>query len=148
MVIADNIDFVLRNLVDLWTARLPALADYLQATFCFTPVRPLEVSRLFIAQMADGDVATGNIGGLFSRKWVLRGDVLESVALDYDYDKMYDTDQADEIYLSPSFLYCYQGDAVLLSERYGPGLKHRLRGQIVNIGQPSIEWVTLWSTAR
>lgn len=138
-------DLVLENLVGMWNARFPTLADYLLTHFGYRSTVSLPISRLFIAQMADADVAAGNIGGLYLRKWVLRDGILDRVALNYDFDKMYETDPADTIYLSPSFLYCQQGDSVLLSERYGSSLKHRQRGQINNRGpQPVIEWETVW----
>lgn len=140
-------DLVLESLVGMWNARFPMLADYLLTNFGYRSTLSLPISRLFIAQMADADVAAGNIGGLYLRKWVLRDGILDRVAINYDFDKMYETDPTDTIYLSSSFLYCHQGDSVLLSERYGPGLIHRLRGHVIKSGpQPIIEWVTLWKT--
>jgi hypothetical protein len=96
--------------------------------------------------MADGNVASGDIGGKYSRKWVLREGVLRLVPLDYAYDEMYVQDQNGETYVSPSFLFCVEGDEVLLSERYGPSLKHRLRGRIQSGRQSQIEWTSIWKS--
>lgn len=145
MVASTNTVLVLHNLVEQWAARLPVLGAYLEATFSYRPVEPIKVKRLFIAEMADGDVMNGNIGGLYAMKWVLKGGILEPVSLDYAYDEMYETDQTESLYLSPSYLFCHQDDVVLLSERYGPSLKHRLRGRLVSIDkQPTIQWETIW----
>lgn len=143
-----NTYFVIHNLVDLWKERLPCLHDYLQATFGYSPVEPLEVTRLFLAQMADGDITTDNMGGVYSLKWVFSRGVLQAVPLDFAYDEMYETDPTGNLYLSPSFLFCHQEDVVLLSERYGPSLKHRVRGHLVNHGKKAtIEWKTIWRSS-
>ncbi len=81
---------------------------------------------------------------MYLRKWVLRAGVLQLVPLDYAYDEMYLQNQNGETYLSPSFLFCLEGDDVLLSERYGPNLKHRIRGRIRADGKPSIDWTSVW----
>jgi hypothetical protein len=146
MVTPDNTDIVLQTLVDLWVERLPSLAHHLQDTFGYSHPSSFTVDRLFIAQMADGNVASGDIGGKYSRKWVLREGVLRLVPLDYAYDEMYVQDQNGETYVSPSFLFCVEGDEVLLSERYGPSLKHRLRGRIQSGRQSQIEWTSIWKS--
>lgn len=140
-----NTEIIVSYLADEWATRLPVLENYLWATFDYSPVRPQKVERLFICVMADADVASNNIGGLYAQKWVLTHGVLEAVPLDFAYDEMYVTDESGDMFLSPSFLFCCQNDVVLLSERYGPSLVHRSRGTWIVRGEfPTIEWTTLW----
>ncbi len=145
---APDTEIVLQALVAMWLARLPRLREYLQSQFGYSLDRPYGCKRLIIAMMADGDMKTNNIGGLYSSKWVLVDTSLEAVSLDFAYKEMYDTDQSGDLYVSPSFLFYLEGNEVLLSERYGPGLKHRLRGRVVSPApSPTIEWTTIWSSA-
>jgi hypothetical protein len=62
---------------------------------------------------------------------------------------MYKTDQADELFLSPVFIFFFDGHQVLLSERFGPRLIHRLLGDIRGEANKFvIDWSTVWcSTA-
>jgi hypothetical protein len=140
---------IVQYLVSVWVARLPSLGQYLHEQFGCPLVQPHQVKRLFIAQTADGDLAAGNIGGVYSSKWTYTEGILEQVQLDYAYREMYETDASGELYVSPSFLFfCDQG-AVLLSERYGPTRKLRLRGRVISTEEPiAIEWLTLWSTGK
>jgi hypothetical protein len=143
-----NADIIVNYLTRLWSERLPHLSQYLDEHFRFFVTPQQRVRRLFIAQMGDGNVTTGNIGGVYCSKWVMSEGSIEKVPLDYAYQEMYETDSTGEIFLSPSFLFCFDQNAILLSERYGPSLKLRLRGQVVQNGQePTIEWAKLWSTA-
>ena len=139
-------DAVVRYLVEFWRASVPNIGEYLRNQFGLSLDTGFQFKRLFICEMADATVSTGNIGGMYARKWVLLNDILESVALNYAYKEMYEMDTSGKVYLSPSFLYGRDADAVLLSERYGPSLKHRRRGRILAGGGQltGIEWDTLW----
>ena len=142
-------NLIIRHITDTWAKRLPNLAQFLFEQFGYPPTWTHEVKQLFIAEMADGDVAAGNIGGLYAAKWIFEEGVFKEVALDYHYREMYNTDPSDNLYLSPSFLFCYGQGQILISERYGPALKRRLRGKIIG-DQDSIkvEWVALCSTTK
>ena len=140
-------DIVLATLVAEWNARLPRLAEHLNEQFGYVVTHPLAIERLFICEQADGTLIPENIGSRFLRKWVVKGDDVREVPLDFAWKEMYDTDNSGGIFVSPSFLYCCQDDLVLLSERYGGNLTHRLRGKIVDNGmQPVIQWTTSWKS--
>ena len=137
-------DIVLATVIADWHVRLPRLAEHLTEQFGYVVTHPMAVERLIICEQADGTVIPENIGHLFLRKWVVlgRSDPRE-VSVGFSQKEMYDTDDSGVIYVSPSFLFCCQDDMVLLSERYGCGLKHRLRGRVVDDG---IQWTTLWKS--
>ena len=141
-------DIVLAAVVAEWQVRLPRLAEYLSEQFAYVVTQPLAIKRLFICEQADGTVDPENIGGMFRRKWLIQGECVREVPLDFAWNEMYETDDSGIIYVSPSFLFCCQDDLVLLSERYAAGLKHPLRGRVIDGGpKPRIEWETLWKTA-
>ena len=145
MNFSKDTNLVLSNLLTLWTARLDELPNYLNANFSYSIGSFPTIKRLFIAEMSNGDVLKDNIGSEYAHKWLIVASSLVSVSLDYAYDEMYETNASGEVYLSPSYLFCHQGNVVLLSERYGPSLKHRLRGTIIPNGeQCTIEWISLW----
>ena len=140
-------DIVLAMLVAEWQVRLPRLGEYLNEQFGYVVTHPLAVERLIICEQADGTVIPENIGGRFLRKWIVLGGSVRVVPLDFAWKEMYDTDDSGAIFVSPSFLFCCQDDLVLLSERYGGGLRHRLRGRVIDDGfQRGVEWTTLWNT--
>ncbi len=143
-------DIVLDAFVAEWRVRLPKLAEYLNEQFGYVMTHPLSVERLVICEQADGTVMPENIGGRFRRKWVVTEGSVREVSLDFAWREMYDTDDSGVIYVAPSFLFCCQDDLVLLSERYGSGLTHRLRGRIIDARTQTqrIEWTTLWKGGR
>lgn len=147
MTVQIDTSLVLRNLTDLWMERLPRLAEHITLTFGVVIPALSHLNRLFMAH-TDGDVPTRNIGGRWSQKWLLENGILEEVALNYEYAEMYQTDSSDEVYITPSFLFCFDNTTVLLSERYGPHLTHRLIGRLSHTNAMSgFEWETVWKSA-
>jgi len=126
---------------------MPTLNDFLLREFNCMPSPGYQYNRLFICEMADAIVAEANIGHDFSRKWVFANGVLTKVPLDFAYKEMYATDESEKVYVSPSYLFAVDSDCILLSERYGHGLKRRRLGRIQH-AEPSVqvEWETLWSS--
>jgi hypothetical protein len=140
-------EIIARFLACIWKVRKPNLAKYLFTQLGYDATNVCEIKRLIIANTVGGDVVRGDMGGLYYSKWVFEDEELTKVSLNYMYKEMYDTDASGEFYLSPSFLFCFAHDTILLSERYGSRLKIRLRGKVVNAEiQPIDDWVTLWST--
>jgi hypothetical protein len=136
---------IARYLAAMWNRILPNAGEYLHRQFGF-PLAPVHrFLRLFICQMSDANVSTNDMGGMYARKWVMANDSLDEVALDFAYNEMYDTDESDNVFASPSYLFGYDSSGVLLSERYGPQLILRRRGKIIADSEPlEIEWQTLW----
>jgi len=136
-------------LVDLlvahWHARVADLPKYLHAQFHYRLERPVSFNRLVIHQIADGDIATRSIGRDGLGKWVYEGGRLESVPLDHAWREMYKLDQADELFLAPVFVFFAHGHQLLLSERFGPSLTHRLLGDIRSeANKLVVGWTTIW----
>ena len=125
---------------------LPNVTEYLRNQFGFSLDPAHRFKRLFICEMADAVVSADNIGSMYAHKWVFADDDLDEVALDFAYNEMYETDESESVFVSPSHLFALDASAVLLSERYGPGLRHRRWGRIlVDKESVQIEWETLWS---
>jgi hypothetical protein len=146
---AISTDAVVDHLVARWHSRIADFPSYLQAQFNFRLKRSPSFDRLVIFQMADGDMATRNLGRDALKKWEYEGDCLHSVPVNHTWQDMYKTDQADELYIAPVFLFFQYGHQLLLSERFGPSLFHRLLGDIRSEGnQLVVDWATIWcSTA-
>jgi hypothetical protein len=140
-----NTEWVLEHLLKRWVDRETHLGQFLQDQFGYSLTRPHRFRRLFIAQTSDGDVENNLPGGRFSSKWVFEHGSLRAVPLDYAHREMVETDEFDELFDSPSFLFYPDNGVILLSERYGPRLRWRLRGRIsVRESSPTIDWTTVW----
>ncbi len=139
----------LRIVLSLWFTRRSNMAEYLHTQFGYELESEQEFTRLIIAQTTDGNLDTNNIGGQFAAKWVVDADTLTAVDVNYAWNEMYNTDGTDSYYMTPSFLFCFDGDEILVSERYGPLLKHRIRGKCLgeSAGAPKVEWRTIWCSS-
>ncbi len=143
-------DALVDLLVAHWHARVEDLPRYLQTQFHYRLERPVSFDRLVIHQIADGDIATRSIGRDGLSKWVYEAGRLHPVPLDHAWQGMYKTDQADELFLAPVFVFFSDGHQLLLSERFGPSLTHRLLGDIRSeANKLVVGWTTIWcSTTR
>ena len=138
-------DTVVGILISHWQDRVAETPSYLQAQFHRRHERSPTLDRLVIMQMADGNITTQVIGRDALRKWVYEGERLHAVPLDHAWQEMYKTDQADELYLTPVFLFYHDSHQLLLSERFGPNFTHRLSGHLRREGNHFVvEWTTVW----
>ena len=141
-----DIDAVVRYLVDFWKKIVPNAVEYFHRQFGFSLSPSRRFNRLFLCQMADADISSGNIGHLFARRWIFADDMLEEVPLRFAYKEMIETDESGDLFLSPAYFFGCDAGTILLSERYGSSLIHRRLGQIVsNVHPLQIEWETLWT---
>ncbi|MGL6075871.1 MAG: hypothetical protein ACRC8S_17075 [Fimbriiglobus sp.] len=134
---------IIELLAERWRTRCRDLDGYLRATFGVS-APPMIPERLFLSQMVDGTIHPENIGHDFAAVWLVERDTVREVPLNFEWRTRWDTDESDCYYLMHSYSFVSEGDELLLSERYGPGLTHRFRGRL-SIGPPlSAEWVTCW----
>ncbi len=142
-------DAVVSLIISHWRGRLAEFPSYLQTQFHYSLKSSPVSDRLVIFQMADGDMATQNMGRNALRKWVYEGDCLHPVPFGHAWQETYQTDRADELYLTPVFVFFFDDHQLLLSERFGPTLTHRLSGRLRDEGnQLVVDWTTVWcSTA-
>jgi hypothetical protein len=142
-------EILLSSIADSWLARVGSMGDYLRATFgCQLDCLPT-FDTLFIAETSDGIVASDYIGSEFSSKWTVYNGVLKSIDLESSHANLFHTDSSGTVYLMPSVIFCVDDASALVSERYGPNLKHRLRGRVVDssdLSKLSIEWESLWKS--
>src|SRR5260221_6416870 len=132
MKITATANIVLRHFAHEWSTRSPNLAHYFETQFGYVTSRPLQIDRLIILQMRDGDVGQNRIGSYIMSKWVLQCGKIEVAPPQINANELNQTDASGEIYVSPHFRFCFDEDVILLSESYGsgPGIHTRRRRAI------------------
>jgi hypothetical protein len=144
-----DVDVPIAALVELlgerWRIRCGVLEYYLRSTFGVAAPAVIP-ARLHLSQMADGTVCPENIGHNFAAVWLVECDVVRQVPLDFEWQTRYDTDESSTYYLMHAYSFVVEGDKLLLSERYGPGMVHRSRGRLIPGPPLSAAWTTSWHT--
>lgn len=139
------IDALLQLLIARWHDRVADLPAYLWQQFGFRAEHACD--RLILVRMADGNLASRNIGRDAHSRWEHAAGRLRQVPLDHEWRTTYDTDPSGELYLTHSFLFFVDGGSVLLSERFGPNLIHRVIGEVRPFGgRMGVDWKTVWCT--
>lgn len=136
---------VVELLAERWRARCHCLDDYLRTTFG-VPAPASIPARLHLSQMADGTICPEQIGHLFAALWLVDAGGVREVSLDFEWCTRWDTDESGLHYLMHAYSFVAEGEELLLSERYGPGLKHRSRGRLVSGLPLRVAWRTSWHT--
>jgi hypothetical protein len=132
-------------LAERWRARCRDMESYLHSTFGVLAPKSIP-KRLHLSQMADGTIHPENIGHAFAAVWLVEASGIREVPLNFEWQTRWATDESDTYYLMHSYSFVADGGDLLLSERYGPGLKHRSRGRLI-AGLPlEAEWTTCWHT--
>ena len=87
-------------------------------------------NNLCIVQMEEGNFKAGTInsGGIY--KWLIQDGSVRNVPLHYLGVHIWDTDETNEIFKSPTFKFYINGKKLLLTELFGTNLAHRLRGRL------------------
>lgn len=138
------VNVVVSVLIARWQTRLFGLNDYLRSTFGVDAPQPLPTS-LHLSQMMDGNVKTAHIGWMFAAVWIVDGGIAREVPLNYDRRRRFETDDSGTYHIRPSYSFVHKGNKLLLSERYGPNLKHRSLGRLASHNTcVAVDWTTLW----
>ena len=141
------LDPLLELLVARWHDRVADLPAYLLRQFGFRAEQPIACDRLELVRMADGDMAKRRFGLERLSKWEYAAGRLRPVSLDRTCWATYDPDSDDELFRMHSFIFFIDGSSVLLAELYGPGLFHRLIGEMRTFGgRLGVDWKTVWCT--
>lgn len=133
--------------VALWNSRVARLGDYLTQELDFAGVVPTEPLTVVIAEMQGADVPLGGLGSTVVNKWIysLSMDSPREVPLNYAYNTWYDTYPDGRLFKTPSFLFSAWHDTLIVSERWGPTLVHRLSGSLDRTSNTlAIQWTTRW----
>jgi hypothetical protein len=133
--------------VALWNSRVATLGTYLKLDLDFAGVLPTEPLTVIIAEMQGPDVPLGGLGSTVVNKWVYSSSMPSpcEVPLNYAYNTWYDTYPDGRLFKTPSFLFSAWQDTLVVSERWGPSLVHRLSGSIDRKTEtPAIRWTTRW----
>jgi hypothetical protein len=138
---------VVELLATHWRTRLAGLNSYLLSTFGVPAPENLPTS-LHLSQMSDGSVNPQNIGHMFAAVWLVQVDSIQEVPLGFQNRTRWDKDESDAYYLMHAYSFVLEGDELLLSERYGPGLVHRSRGRVIAESPLAVEWETLWYSTQ
>ena len=137
-------DAVAFEIVTYWKNVTKDFQTYLQIQFHYNLDRTPAFEAVHIIQTTDGDIANQCLGQVGLRKWEYsRGD-LRIVAVNHAWNEMYIADPPGDFFTIPTYVFYFDGSKILLSERLGPRLIHRLLGIVHTTGgQLVVDWDTI-----
>lgn len=136
---------VARELASLWSLhRTNEFARYLEDAYGHGPESCPRFDRILVAEALTGDVASGVIGSVIRRWWVIDDLGFREV----DVQSLDFTERAG-FYLAPIRKFFMERDRVAIGERLGPAIGWRMVGRYLSdkVSSCLVDLKTVWISA-